>query len=635
MITDIRRYRRALQVGLVVVIAAFIASLFVFGSSGFDGGPRGDAVATVNGESIPFDRFQRRYQAYLDAYSRVYRERFSPALAEQLGLPQQVLEDLVQEALVVQRAQREGLQVSDEELNAQLHAVEAFQDNGRFSLALYQEFLKRRGMTAAAFERDVRRELTRMKVENAIRSGVKVSEAEVDHAWIQRNETVRAAWALVEVAPLVRAATASDEEMETYLRDHEAEFREPERRKVQYITVAPKDFRPKVGDAEVEAYYTEHASEFETPREVKAAHVLVRVPDTGGSEAEDRAREKVADVIRRARAGESFAKLATSLSEDPGTKDNGGDLGWVRRGEMVPQFEEALFALGKGEITAEPVRTPFGYHAIRVADIREEGRRPLKEVAATIRDRLADEAADAQARAKAEEVRTALQASDDFMGEAKRLGLQAQESTVARTDPGVQIGGPDAFEEAAFTVTLGGVSAPVKTPMGWMVVKAVESIPAGVPPMAEIRDKVATTVTQRKAEAEAMERARRILEEVRQGDGKADFAAASRKAGATTGETARFSRAKPAERLPGDVQLAALQTPVDQVTEPVRTPQGVYVARVIERTAPDPKELAPAERDRVRTELLGQKQRQAWESWVAEVRAGAKVDMAGRLAGRG
>lgn len=631
MITDIRRYRRALQVGLVVVIGAFIASLFVFGSSGFDGGPRGDAVATVNGESIPFDRFQRRYQAYLDAYSRVYRERFSPALAEQLGLPQQVLDDLVQEALVVQRAQREGLEVSDEELNAQLHQVEAFQDNGRFSLARYQEFLRRRGMTAAAFERDVRRELTRMKVENAIRSGVKVSEAEVEHAWIQRTETVRAAWALVELAPLVRAASVTDEELETYLRDHETEFQEPERRKVQYVTVAPKDFRPTVSDAEVERYYTEHASEFETPREVKAAHVLVRVPDTGGSEAEDRARAKVADVIRRARAGESFAKLATALSEDPGTKDNGGDLGWVRRGEMVPQFETALFALGKGELTAEPVRTPFGYHAIRVTDIREEGRRPLKEVSAAIRDRLAAEAADTQARARADEARAALQAADDFMAEAKRLGLKAQESTLARTEAGVQIGGPDAFEEAAFTVTIGGVSVPVKTPMGWMIVKAVEVIPAGVPPLAEIRDKVAATVTQRKAETEAMARASRIVEQA----GAGDFTAAARKEGATTGETARFSRAKPAERLPGDVQLAALQTPVDQVTEPVRTPQGVYVARVVERRAPDPKELDAAERDKVRAEVLGQKQRQAWESWVAEVRAGAKVDMAGRAPGRG
>ena len=343
MINDIRRYRRALQIGLVVIVAAFIASLFVFGSSGFDGRAPGEGVAVVNGETIPYERFQRRYQAYLDAYSRVYRERFSPALAEQLGLPQQVLEDLIQEALVVQRARLEGLGVSDEELNAQIHTVEAFHEGGRFSLKRYEEFLRRRGTTAATFEQDVRRELTRMKMEGAIRGGIKVTDTEVEQAWLQRHEMVRAAWALVELAPLVRAAAASEEEIEAYLKENETEFRQPERRRVHSVTLDPRDFRPTVTDAEVEAYYTEHASEFETPREVKAAHVLVRVAETGGSEAEDRARDRITDVIRRAKAGESFARLAAAISEDPGTKESGGDLGWVRRGEMVPQFEDAVF----------------------------------------------------------------------------------------------------------------------------------------------------------------------------------------------------------------------------------------------------------------------------------------------------
>src|ERR671931_132400 len=148
MITVMRRYRRALQVGLLAVIAAFVLTSVFVGtmSSGRD---RRDAVATVNGESIPLERYQRRYQAYLDAYSRVYRDRFSPELAEQLGLPQQAVNDLVQEALVVQRARAEGLEVTDEELNAQIQAVPAFQENGRFSLRRYQEFLRRRGVSAS------------------------------------------------------------------------------------------------------------------------------------------------------------------------------------------------------------------------------------------------------------------------------------------------------------------------------------------------------------------------------------------------------------------------------------------------------------------------------------------------------
>ncbi len=623
MITVMRRYRRMLQIGLLLVIAAFVLTSVFVGT--MRGGPdRADAVASVNGEAIPLERYQRRYQAYLDAYSRVYRDRFSPELAEQLGLPQQAVNDLVQEALVVQRARAEGLEVSDEELNAQIQAVPSFQDNGRFSLRRYQEFLKRRGTSAGAFEGDVRRELTRMKVETTVKGGIKVSDAELEQAFVARREEARAAWALVDVGALATTATASDDEVQSYLKDHASEFKQPDRRRVQYVTLVPKDFRPHVPEADVEKYYTEHTKEFETPRQVRASHLLVSVPQTGGSEAEDKARAKVADVIRRVKAGEDFGKLAGEVSEDPGSKAKGGDLGWVKKGEMVPQFEEALFNLKKGELTAEPVRTPFGYHAIKVFETKEESRKPLREVAPVIRERLAGEAADKAARARADEVRPPLQAAADFMAEGKRLNLAPVETTLAKVERPLMLGGPDPLEEAAFALTVGGVSAPVKTPAGWVVLKSIEAIPAGVPPLAEIRDKVVAAVKRQKAEALGLERAKKLAAE-----GKtADLQAVGKKAGVQTGETTRFSRAKPAERLPGDAQLAALQTAAGEVTAPVKSPQGYYVLKVVERAAPNMAEL-PAERERLSKEVLAQKQSQAWEAWVNGARANAKVETFG------
>jgi peptidyl-prolyl cis-trans isomerase D len=622
MISVMRRYSKALRVGLLAVIAAFVLTSVYVGSMSGGARNRGDAVATVNGEAIPIERYQRRYQAYLDAYSRVYRDRFSPTLAEQLGLPQQAVNDLVQEAVVVQRAHAEGLEVSDEELNAQIQAVPAFAENGRFSLARYQEFLRRRGMSASAFENDVRRELTRMKVETAVKGGIKVSDLELERAFTLRREEVRATWALVETAPLAASATASADEVEAYLKAHPAEFQLPERRRVQYVTLAPKDFRPQVPDADVEKYYTEHAKEFETPQQAHVAHVLVTVPQTGGSEAEDKARAKVADVIRRANAGEDFAKLATEVSEDPGSKSKGGDLGWVSKGEMVPAFETAAFALGRGQISSEPVRTPFGFHAIKVLEVRAAAKKSLKEVAPQIRDRLAAEAADRAARAKADEVRPALQAAKDFMAEAKRLGLTPIETTMSKMERMPMLGGSDPLEEAAFALATGGVSSPVNTPAGWVVLKSTEAIAAGVPPLAEIRDKVAAAVKRQKAEGVALERATKLSTDAR----SQDFAAAAKTAGAQTGETARFSRSKPAERLPGDVQLAALQSPAGAVTAPVKSPQGYYVVKVLERVAPNMADLAP-ERDKLSREVLAQKQSQAWEAWVNQARSGAKIEM--------
>src|SRR5262245_52389999 len=239
MITIMRRYSKALRVGLLAVIVAFVLTSVYVGSMSGGARNRGDAVAAVNGETIPVERYQRRYQAYLDAYSRVYRVRFSSTLAEQLGLPQQTVKDLVQEAVVVQRARAEGLEVTDEELNAQIQAVPAFAENGRFSLPRYQEFLRRRGMSAAAFENDVRRELTRMKVETTVKAGIKVSDPELERAFTLRREEVRAMWALVETAPLTAAATASGDEVEAYLKAHAADVRQHERHLVPSVPRGP------------------------------------------------------------------------------------------------------------------------------------------------------------------------------------------------------------------------------------------------------------------------------------------------------------------------------------------------------------------------------------------------------------
>ena len=633
MITVMRRYRRVLQVGLLVVIAAFvITSVVVSGSGRFGGAPSADGVATVNGESIPVERYQRRYQAYMDAYAQIYRERFSPELAERMGLSQQVVNDLVQETLVVQRARSEGLEITDAELNAQIQAIPSFQESGKFAMKRYEEFLKRRGIAASAFEADVRRELTRMKAENTVRAGVKVVDAEAEQAWRLRNENVRAAWALVDVAPLAAGVQVTDQELETYLKAHESDYRQPERRKVVYVTVASKEFAKPPSDAEVEKYYTEHASEYEKPAQVRASHVLVRVPDTGGSEAEDKAKAKIADVIRRAKAGEDFAKLAREISEDPGSKENGGDLGLVRKGEMVPQFEQAVFAMKAGEISAEPVRTPFGFHAIKVTDVQPGGKTPLKEVAPQIRERLAAEAGDRGAKAKAEEVRAKLQSATDFAGEAKKLGQLPIDATIPKTDRSGMAGltaGTDTMEQAAFDLAPDGVSAPVKTPAGWIVMKNLQSLPAAVPALAEIKDRVAAAVKRERGEAIALERAKQITAEAKTGD----WAAAAKKAGATTGETSRFSLAKPAEKLPGDAMLAAFQSPNGAVSDPVKTPQGYYVMKVLERTPAEASGFA-GEKEKVTKELLNQKQTQAWQAWVDRARSGAKIDVSPRLTSR-
>jgi len=621
MITVMRRYRRVLQVGLLVVIAAFVLTSVYIGSMSGGSGNREDAVATVNGEVIPADRYRRAYQSYVNQMTQYSRQPLTPELIEQLRIADNVRDALVAEEIVVQRARAEGLAASDEEINAFVHTMRAFQEDGRFTRRQFERALQRAGFSEKDYVEEVRRQLTYQKAYSVVRTGVKISDPELERAFAMRREEVRAAWALVETTPLIASTPASDEEVAAYLKAHPAEFQLPERRRVQYVTLAPKDFRPAVSEAEVEKYYTEHAREFETPQQVHAAHVLVPVPQTGGSEAEDRARAKIVDVIRRAKAGEDFARLAAQVSEDPGSKSKGGDLGWITKGEMVPDFEAVAFSLGRGQISAEPVRTPFGFHAIKVFETRAASKKPLKDVAAQIRDRLAAEAADRAARAKADEVKPLLQAAPDFMAEAKRLGLTPLETTMSKLERVPMFGG-DPLQDAAFTLAIGGVTSPVKTPAGWVVLKSIEAIPAGVPPLTEIRDKVTLAVKRQKAEAVALERATKLAADAR----TRDLAAVAKAASAQAGETARFSRSKPAERLPGDVQLAALQSASGAIAGPLKSPQGYYVLKVLERVAPNMADLATA-RDKLSREVLAQKQSQAWEAWIGQARSTAKIEM--------
>jgi peptidyl-prolyl cis-trans isomerase D len=385
-----------------------------------------------------------------------------------------------------------------------------------------------------------------------------------------------------------------------------------------------------VTDAEVEAYYKEHGSEFEEPKRVRVAHVLVRVPPVGGSDAENAAKAKIEDVIKRARGGEDFAKLAREISEDKASAAQGGELGLVGPGELVAPFEQAAFALKKGEIS-EPVRTPFGYHAIRVLDIREGGKAPLKDVAAKIKETLGTQKAERAAAARADEVKTVLAAAPDFAAEARRLGLEAHESLFGRGDGLAEAGRDPQVDETLFGLAPGGVSAPIKTAGGYLIAKVVAQVPAGVPPLPEIRDRVVEAIKRERAEQQVTDKARTLIASLGKGG---DFAATAKTEGFTTGSLPAFSRAEPPKdrgSLPPGVLLAAVQTPAGQIAEPVRGEGGVYVVKTLERQ-PAPADGFEKERSDLEKQVLEQKRALAWEDWIRGRLATAKLEVGGQPA---
>ena len=632
MISSMREYFRSLKFILVIIILAFIGtSVVYFGTNALSGSAnRANAVATVNGEEIPVERYRRLQSALVAQYERATKQRMTAELAERLGLNQQVLNDLITDAVVVQGAEREGVRVSDDELRTQIQGMNEFQVDGRFSRDRYLLVLQQVRIEPALFEQEIRRELVRRKMEALVRDGAKVADAELREAFRLRNERVRAAWASLDVQPLLVGVTVPESDLEPYVKAHQAQFTRPERRHVQYVLVDPKAFAQPVSDLDVEAYYREHAAEFEQPRRIHVAHVLVRVPPTGGSDAENQAKAKVEAVIKRAQAGEDFAKLAKEVSEDTANAAQGGDLGFVGPGDLVPQFEQAAMALKKGEVSPAPVRTPFGYHAIKVLDVKEGGTSPLKDVAAKIKEKLAAERSDNAARTKAQEARIALVGAKGFSAEAKTLGLEARDATIGRGEPVPGTERDAGVEETIFSLALGGVSAPLKTRNGYVIVKAVEQFPAGVPALSDIKPRVIDAIKRERAEAQAMERAKAFVASLDKGG---DFLAAAKAAGFSSGEIPLFSRAEPPKDqggLPGNVLMAALQTAAGQISEPVRASNAVYVVKTLERQSPDPQNFDKQRAD-LEKQLLEQKRSQVWDSWVQSRKASTKIDVAAGL----
>jgi peptidyl-prolyl cis-trans isomerase D len=627
-----RDYARSLKIVLLFVVVVFILTsgvLFYWGSGPSDGVP-GNTVAVVNGEEIPFERFRRAQANIIAAYERMSRQRLTPELAERLGLSQQVVNELVTEAVVIQGAVKEGVNVSDDELRSTIQQIREFQEAGRFSRDEYVKVLKQLRLDPGDFESEVRRQLVRRKMEGLIKQGVKVSDEEVQQAYRQRHERVRAQWAYADVKPVMAAVQVADADLEPYVKAHQPQFSQPERRKLLYVTLSLQKLAVTVSDAEVEAHYKEHAAEFDEPKRLRVSHVLVRVPPVGGSDAENAAKAKVEDVIKRAKAGEDFAKLAREISEDKASAVQGGDLGFVGAGELVAPFEQAAFALKKGEISA-PVRTPFGYHAIRVLDVKEGGQLPLRDVAAKIKETLTAQKTEEAAQARAEEVRAALLSAKDFRAEAKRLGLEAQEATFARGDALGDAGRDPQLDETIFGVAVGGVSTPIKTAGGVAIVRIEEQIPAGVPPVAEIRERVVEAIKRERAEQQVTDKAKALVATLGKGG---DFAATAKADGFSTGSIPMFSRSDPPKErgsLPGGVLVAALQTPVGQVAEPVRADGGVYVVKTLERAeaAPDGLEKERAELEK---QVLEQKRTLAWDNWIRGRLADSKVQVGGQPA---
>ena len=358
----------------------------------------------------------------------------------------------------------------------------------------YKRFVRANGYTVRDFEESMRRQILLIKLNAIFSASLLVSDAEVERSYRDQAERAAMRYAVLPLAGFQSQATLSSAELAGYFERHAEEFRLPPQRVVNYLLVDTVRTRANMTleKAELESYYNEHLDDWKQEEQVHARHILLKVDDNRTAEAAEASLEA---ARKRIEAGEDFAKLATELSDDPGSKSRGGDLGFFGRGRMIKEFEQAAFEASAGTMVG-PIHTSFGLHLIQVLEKRAAGQRPFTEVEAQVRSRLAAERAETQAEAKSTELATRISA-EGLKTEEQLKALADNDAVMFITTPpfGIEevvagVGRGTPFSSAAFALEPGGVSAPVKIPRGFAILSPVSESPARLPALSEVEARV-------------------------------------------------------------------------------------------------------------------------------------------------
>src|SRR6185436_567358 len=265
--------------------------------------------------------------------------------------------------------------------------------------------------------------------------------------------------------------TASDAEIASHFEAHKNDFKIPEKRKIRYLLIDIEALRAKtiVPAADIEREYNNNSEQYTTPEQVRASHVLLKTE--GKDDATVKA--KAEELLKQAKGGADFAELAKKNSEDEQSAKNGGDLDYFGRGRMVPEFDQAVFAMQPNQIS-DLVKTQYGYHIIKLMDKKLATTKPLAEVRQQITDQLAYERAQAQAADLAEKLEKQISKPADLDRVAKARGLQVQESGLfARDEPILGLGASPEAAQRAFDIKQGEVAGPVRTGRGFAFLTVV------------------------------------------------------------------------------------------------------------------------------------------------------------------
>ena len=609
----------------IKIILGAIVIVFIFWGVGNFQSERMNTVAVVNDTPITVEAYNQSYNSLLERYRSQFGDQMNEDMIQMFGLKKQALDQLINQTLLLQEAESLNLRVTDEELAASIQAIPAFQNEGVFDKGIYARVLSMNRLSPEEFESGQRESLLVEKLRQLIMSSIKVSDQEALDYYLWENASVNVEYVMF--APdKYPEATVTDEEVQKYFKANQNNYKTDLKLKAQYIYFNPQEFAGglTVTDEAVKEYFDAHPDEFKVPKTVKARHILFRLESNSPPGVVEEKRKKAEEVLAMAKAGQDFAELARTYSEDP-SKDLGGDLGTFKKETMVEPFSEKAFSMKAGEIS-EPVRTQFGWHIIKVEAVNEAAEKTLDEVREEIRNNLITERTKGLAYDKAEAIYDAAFEGDDLKKVAEGHGVRVNETDFFTLNQGPEgVNNPVRFAGAASGLADMQISDIQEFSDGYYLIQVTAREPEVVAKFSDVKDKVKADLIRVKRSERAVAEAKAFLEAVKGGKSMKEAGTGMNLVPKETGFFKRDDAIPEIGKAP-DIVAAAFElsknTPFPESS--INGPNGTYVIRFVDRKDPDTSGF-DAEKAAVRERLLGQKQRRAFGDWLTRVKQKSEI----------
>ena len=515
MLDLMRRHARSwlIKAALFGVIIVFI---FWYGWSGPSEKTR-NYVAKVNDTVISYDQFKNAYEIEQKKIRSRFKGSIPPELLEKMDLKKNVIQNLVNQALLLQEAQRLGLVVREEDVVQHIVSNPYFQRNGVYDEAVASAILREMGFTPSSYRENLRQDLLVNQVEHLLTDAVKTDPEEIKQFWHFENDKLVLSVLLVKPEEAAKVAAPDAKTLELFFKDNQTKYDVPASLNLDYVIFSWRDIAKKltITPEEAREYYNLNPREFTEPETVRAKHILLKIPAGANQEQIEQIRKKAEEIRARLNSGEDFDKVARELSEDDATREKGGDLGYFSKGSLNPQLERTAAKLDVGQIS-EPVRIDQGYDILMVTDKKPEQQLEFDAVKDKIVEKLLRERAQKQVNTDADNFYEMVYRAEQLDEPAKKFGFEVHKAQDVTRASGIPDVGNDAkIMDQAFDLKTGEVSRLLKTDDTYLVFKILEKTKERTPTLDQVRSTVEKDYSKHEAMANAMKKAEEIIQSLK------------------------------------------------------------------------------------------------------------------------